>query len=187
MFKTDQPQIQAFAKKSPKNTARVIKFVLVSIRRNFAQVEDIMTGKCEPNMMSLTKEGIAYAEEHALELHSIIHDSRMPLHDKLLAVTRVPGLGLPKAGFVLQLCCGEVGCLDTHNLRNFGLDAKDFKLTKNMAKNIERAKVYVDCCRKEGGCEYLWDQWCEFIAERWASKWNDAKDVSHAHVRGIVR
>ena len=186
MFKNDQKQIEEFASKSPENTARVIEFVLISIRRNFANVEDIMTKRCEVGLMGITSKGIDYAYDNAIALHALINDPNMTVRDKLLGVCQVPGLGVPKAGFVLQLCLGKAGCLDTHNLRNFNLQASDFKLTNNLAKNIVIAQTYLDVCEKLGGCEVLWDQWCDFIAERWAYKWPSSEDVSNAHVRGIV-
>ena len=188
MFKTDQKAIARFAAKSPKNTARVIEFVLVSIRRNFAQVEHHMTGEMPINgLMGTTSRGIQYAKDNALELHALINDPHMTLRDKLLGVCAVPGLGIPKAGFVLQLCLGQAGCLDTHNLREFSLKASAFSLTKSVAGNQRKAQVYLDCIEKLGGSEFLWDFWCRFIADRHKGLWKSAQAVSKSHVRAIVK
>jgi hypothetical protein len=65
---------------------------------------------------------------------------------------RIPGLGLPKAGFMCQLCAGLVGCMDVHNIRMYGLNIKDLTLAKNpkgdkaKATNLTKIVNYIDLC-----------------------------------------
>lgn len=186
MFASHQKEIAAFAKQSPANTARVIEFVLVSIRRRFDLVKPMMKGECEVNTLDITKRGIQYARDNAIDLHAALFGEGMSNRDKMLALLAVPGLGIPKAGFVMQLCCGVVGCMDTHNLRRFNLDAKDFKSQGSVAAITKRIDAYMRVCEKAGGCEYLWDSWCELIAEKYPALFTDAEHVSRDHVDGIV-
>jgi len=184
MFKTHQSEIQEWSKESPKNTAKVVKFVLVSIQRNFACVEDICKNKKSiSGFTTSTEKGFEYADNHAIEIHALVHGAGSD-RDKLLGLTAIHGLGIPKAGFVLQLCTGKGACLDTHNLKKFALEAKHFKLPKSQERRNVIAQTYLDICDKLGGSEYLWNQWCTFIAEvRWPTLWESAEDCSHAHVR----
>jgi hypothetical protein len=96
---------------------------------------------------------------------------------------KVPGLGLPKSGFVLQLVWGRSGCIDTVNLQRFGLKrwAVDIKKTakpETVTKHIRRYLALVEQC---GGTALLWDEWCATIAQRDAS-FEDAEDVSFRHL-----
>ncbi len=99
------------------------------------------------------------------------------------ALTRVPGLGLAKAGFLAQMCYGLAGCLDTHNLRRFGLSPNICTLRGNLmaptrARRIDAYLAAVDAC---GGTESLWDGWCIHLADRDPSRYAHAYDVSELH------
>jgi len=45
----------------------------------------------------------------------------------LRGIVELPGFGVVKAGFWVQLACGSVGCLDRHNLRRAGLRENTFE------------------------------------------------------------
>ena len=98
---------------------------------------------------------------------------------------RVNGLGMAKAGFMCQLTAGLVGCMDSHNLKMYNLDANDFKLTKNpktiksLDANVKKIRNYVQICN-EYGTENLWNSWCSFLATK-STKWRDANHVSEVH------
>ena len=160
MYDTHQKQIADYAKTGPDATARIIKFVLISIRRRFDCVAPIMRDEVQIGLMDTTKEGIAYAEEHKIRLHAAIHDKYTSLLDKLLVVREVPGLGLPKAGFVLQLATDNpiIACQDSHNLKRFELKASVFSTSGQSAAVIRRkAQTYIELCEKLGGSRELWD------------------------------
>ncbi len=98
-------------------------------------------------------------------------------------LTRVPGFGLAKAGFLAQMCYGLAGCLDTHNLRRFGLSPNLCALRGNLkpptrARRIDAYLAAVDAC---GGTESLWDGWCIHLADRDPSRYAHAYDVSELH------
>jgi hypothetical protein len=95
---------------------------------------------------------------------------------------RVPGLGLPKAGFMCQLCAGLVGCMDVHNIKLYGLNPNVLKLPKtlkNPAKVIEKIAVYVELCHGYG-TEMLWNSWCEYLSTK-SVHWVDGFHVSEVH------
>lgn len=101
-------------------------------------------------------------------------------------LTEVPGLGTVKAGFVAQMLGFDVGCMDTHNLRRFGLNPAAFSVTGVKGAETRRAKLlhYVDVCRRYGGSAVLWASWCELIAEKYRN-WEDGEAVSAFHMECI--
>jgi hypothetical protein len=126
--------------------------------------------------------GWEYILANKKELHKAIFSRTMPLSEKLLAVASIPGIGIVKAGFVLQLCIGKVGCLDVHNLKRFGLKASAFKLGKvKYDTALGKAKLYIKLCEDLGGSKYLWDSWCDLLAEKYPTKYKNGQHVSRLH------
>lgn len=111
------------------------------------------------------------------------HAYRSDAAGVLDALTRVPGLGLAKAGFLAQMVYGLAGCLDTHNLRRFGLSANLCTLRGNLKPptRARRINAYLEAVEQCGGTENLWDDWCEHLAERNPSRYTHAYDVSELH------
>ena len=99
----------------------------------------------------------------------------------------VPGLGLVKAGFAVQLLIGEAGCMDMHNLARFGIEEREFVIparrdpVEQLAVIDEAIEHYLYTCEAYGGSEKLWDGWCRFVAETYRT-YRDADDVSQRHV-----
>jgi len=94
------------------------------------------------------------------------------------------GFGLVKAGFVIQLVYGLCGCLDTHNLRKYGVKKNSFnkfKTRKTIAGRRTFIARYVTLCYQLGGPSVLWDKWCEYVAERQPTRYDDAEHVSRLH------
>ena len=187
MFSTHQKDIGKFARKSPDNTARVILVDMLSIQQQWDQVGrqvlDVKANGIKSKYLFGSKrKGWAYILANKKQLHQAIFSKTMPLAEKLLAVASIPGIGIVKAGFVLQLCIGKVGCLDVHNLKRFGLKASAFKLGKvKYDTALGKAKLYIKLCEELGGCKYLWDSWCELLAEKYPTKYKNAQHVSRLH------
>tara|TARA_A100000172_G_scaffold51927_1_gene32751 strand:- start:6407 stop:7018 length:612 start_codon:yes stop_codon:yes gene_type:complete len=193
MFKDHQPIIQKWAEKSPTNTMKVIWFVSATIQQHFSTADKIYNSFLKEGIESKYAWGskadtLTYSAKNKKKLYEDIHDPNMPLEIKLLNVASIPGIGLPKAGFVLQLCVGEVGCLDSHNLRRFGLSPHTFKLSKKLKYDtaLRKAELYLKTCEELGGCEYLWDSWCEFLADLYPKSFQDVEQVSTFHVKCIL-
>lgn len=183
MFKKHQPNIEEFARKDPDNFAQVVLFVSATIQQMFhtvpAIVEDVRErGLDSKHLWGSKKDTWIYTLENKEMLFEAVF-SDMDLEDKLLSLAEIPGIGLVKAGFVLQLCTGEVGCLDVHNLRRFGLSAQTFKLGKvKYLTARKKATLYIKTCIECGGSEKLWDDWCNLIAEKYPMRFRVGNAVS---------
>jgi hypothetical protein len=86
-----------------------------------------------------------------------------------------------KAGFILQMCGHEIGCIDSHNVREYDI-SEAFLRRKNTQANCEK---YIQMCEDIGGSEYMWDEWCKTVAERQPTKWGCPDMVSAMHLHAI--
>lgn len=184
MYIQDQGLISQYANLGADETFQVVKFVLVSIQRQFYLVEPIMRGKEELKGTSLMHEGIDYAWNNRETIHDTIF-SDAPVESILAFLTTIPGIGIPKAGFIVQLCLGIGGCLDTHNLRMYGLEPRQFRTPTSYTRLVDKCKTYLFVCEQLGGSEQLWDKWCEFIADKYPQHFENADHVSLMHVSAI--
>jgi hypothetical protein len=102
----------------------------------------------------------------------------------------LPGLGLAKGGFLAQLVWGVVGCLDSHNVARFGLNANQFaayrfKSAKTATTRQKLVRQYLALCEECGGCETLWNDWCAYVADRDIVNYQGADHVSGLHQQFI--
>lgn len=194
MYKRDAILTQRHAQASPDGLADVITFVLLTIRQPIEKVpdacEDVAALGSESRFLSRVKrQGREYAYANAEDLHERMLALR-PYHkhrtELLLLFREVPGLDLVKSGFVCQLACGVVGCLDTHNLKRFDLDARAFQTSglRNEETIRARALHYIDTCDRMGGVESLWDSWCAFVAARRPGTFKAQGDLFDLGLRG---
>ena len=190
MFKTHQANIADHARQSIENTADCVRFVLATIKQKTFLVPDIMATKNWRALTPASRKGIEWLKDDANKafVYRACFAEGLSHADRLTLLTQVPGLGIPKAGFVLQLTIGATGCLDTHNIRNFGLEAKHFVSSGLKTETVlKRARLYVETCEALGGCEFLWNQWCEFITNRYHKEFDDAEHVSRLHEECILQ
>ena len=193
MFTTHQKSIGRWGRKSPDNTSWIIAMVLLSIQQHWDQIGNQLidlkeNGLDSKYLFGSKRSGWDYVVANKKELHEAIYSRNLPMAEKLLAVASIPNIDLIKAGFVLQLCIGKVGCLDVHNLRRFGLKPQAFKtygLKYDTA--LGKAKLYVKVCEDLGGCEYLWNSWCDLLAEKYPNKYKNGQHVSRLHKDYVIK
>jgi hypothetical protein len=191
MFATHASRTAEYAQQSPDNLVRTIAFVLTTIRspieRAPVEVAEVdALGDKAPSLWGDKARGYRYASKHKEQLYAdcmACHaaDDTVGLLKVLLAV---PMLGLPKAGFVSQLAFGRVGCLDTHNLERYGLKAAAFATSglKPDGQALDRkCRLYLETCEELGGCEQLWDTWCDYVAAQYPDRFADGDAVSVIH------
>lgn len=193
MFADHQPIIAAHAR-TVDGFRRVCTFVLLTIRRPLYKVPgdmaDVEAGDTR-HVWGMKRAGIAaLAGEGAARLMAAV-DAALAEGDHvgaLAAVAKVPGFGLAKGGFVLQLARGVGGCIDTHNLARFGYGERAFAVDAKRVKDAtlrRHAARYMGAVDSLGGCESLWDSWCAYVAERQPDRYRDADHVSAYHLLAL--
>lgn len=183
MFANHQPIISEYARQNPDNFARVLKFVILTIRARLfnlpAAMETLENPESESEQASLLygfkSASIAQIDADADSLFEqaelIFYHAESPraaAESLLNLFTTIHGFGLAKAGFAAQLIYGVSACLDSHNIERFNIAAaalksstfKNAKTAKTRAKWIRR---YCELVEKCGGTESLWDSWCEYV------------------------
>ena len=198
MFTNHNSKINKFALESADNLAKVILMVSLSIQQNWLSVGDQIKDVEQHGINSrflwgVKKNTYLYTEAHKHKLLGQVRAvlaSKKPSAARSLSLMRIflkiPGLGLAKAGFCCQLITGLVGCMDSHNIKLYGLDTKDLTLPKNTKSPTYAKKLsaYVDMCINHGS-ENLWNTWCELVATK-SKKWDDGHHVSEVHYNYLI-
>lgn len=194
MFDQHQPTIGRWAQAHPANFAKVQLLAILSARQPFPEIHEdyqavlrgdtrsLFAWKHEAWRQAELKSAERLAKLKAIEALRPIWGDQTTDAALLVEVTQWYGLGLIKGGFVLQLTFGRVGCLDTRNQHDFGLDARALTLPYRLTDKQRRRLVrrYIDQCNALGGCAYLWDTWCSnYVRGRLSDPW----EVSAEHCR----
>ena len=194
MYDIHQSDIENACRADMHVCAEALLFVSRSIRQKFYRMpiiteQERTMGVEAPSLQNQNRRiGYEFIKSNRKYLHKILYDNSLSDAEKLLAMTSIPGIGIVKAGFILQLCTGKVGCLDVHNLKMFGFSESAFKFSKSVKQNTALAKcnLYIETCEKLGGSRYLWNNWCRFIADKYPKHFTSAEQVSQMHVDLIV-
>ena len=187
-FATVNPLVNEYAQRSPDTLADTVMMVVLSIQQQWHTVGDMMAdyrlnGGKSRLLWGGKKKAYAWLQENREELY---REVMLHLDDPaglMMVFLRVPGLGLPKAGFACQLVAGSVGCIDVHNLRNYDIEEKDLKIDKSAKPATIRGKVdrYIGWCAKRRS-EFLWNNWCRMVAAKYPKRWADYTHVSQVHI-----
>jgi hypothetical protein len=189
-------EIARECQRSPEVLRDTLRMVIISIREKFHLVEDVYDDVLDKGIHAPKLFGFKVAAwEHVTANYRAIHrDAMRALHaDDTVGLMRiflrVPGLGLAKAGFAVQLLCGRVGCIDTHNARIYNVPESMLRFDKSTLEATQTRKIeaYIDLCKRVGGSRALWDSWCDLIADRYPNAWSDGRHVSAHHVTLCVR
>lgn len=187
MYQRDVPKIMQYVSEGgPDALLDVATFVLCTIRsplsRVAEQVADVKQhGIGSPYLWGSKQKGYQYVSDNRDSLYRSLGPSGLVLSEALLETLRTPGLGLPKASFLLQCLGYDVGCLDSHNLARMGYS---INVTKGRTPN--KLEVYLSITRKHSS-EWWWDSWCEYVAGGRHNKRLDTADkVSAEHVTAIT-
>lgn len=170
MYAGHVPKISAAMHVCPETFARGIMFAVLSARVPFVRVPEMLKdvdikGKFSEYLWGWKRDAYRFVERHKLTLWNETCASR-DMENALVILTRVPGLGLVKAGFVLQMLGHDIACLDTRNIQREGRNPRAYRSDGEKRKNTAafRRKItrYV---RDVGGkARPYWDDWCIEVA-----------------------
>ena len=180
MYREHNPQCRQIMQGSVEGMMQGYALVSISIRTRTDQLcKEMQTYRDEGfackaiQKMENKRNGAKYVYENRYELYAdsmkIIRSKKKGAdRDFIMRWLEVPGLGIPKAAFVAQMMNGWAGCFDVHNIKKYMPDVDAKKGTPNRWQTSRQSQEtknrktvdYLDFCRDVGGCEHLWDQWC---------------------------
>lgn len=202
MFDTHQKEIGQYAQASADNMARVITFAHATVQQSLNTVSEAMEsidleGPASRFLWGWKREAYLWLEDNkaavystAMGIYDGYADPAVVEHELLKYFASLPGLGLIKGGFVIQLCFGLSGCIDRHNMARFGIHERTFKAFR--FKNAKTARTrnrlvrdYNVAVAKCGGTRALWDGWCNFLAAKYEVIYASGWQVSRLHCEAI--
>ena len=162
MYKTEQPKIAQLASESENGYRAAVLFAITSANMHFAELQQAMEDIKENGNRSIWLYG------SKIKGYDILWDDTPFIHETIALwqtnpkhyargalkyFLQYPGLGLVKAGFVVHMLLGEIGCLDTHNAIHFNIPAKVYRARQIYTEStIDR---YIETCNKCGTTEQL--------------------------------
>lgn len=217
MFKDHNPIINEYMQTNAQQMIDGIMFVALSVKTPFhtmvKQMQDYRANGADSKYVwGFKRQTYDYLKENGQDLYDELMDlwTRTEFYangepikfvgrqiwshrdrQMMLVLTDVPGLGVVKAGFVMQMMFGRVGCIDVHNQRRlYSVDPKSLRLQKKVKDSARLSKIdaYVSICKKQNSTQKLWDQWCEQLTDKKCNKGRFAsgQDVSAFHVQALV-
>lgn len=199
MFKRDAATIKAYARQNAENTFRVLAFAVATancpfmqsvetlrylrrIGENVATLEyaDIPTGERSAAGMGLNPMKVAayrtlWADRESIYSKYIecltLDNGHLTFWNYIL--DNLPGMGMVKAAFAVQMLFNELGCIDVHNAREQGVKMPTGRAVKNrpVYLNIQAVKT----------SEQWWDDWCVLLAAKYPGQFRDGDHVSFLH------
>jgi hypothetical protein len=183
--------------------AQVLQFVILTVRQPLEGITEQMEsvnqeGAGSHFLWGWKRDAFANIDEHqdtiyrdAMAIWSGYIEPAAIEKELLRYFADLPGFGLAKAGFVIQLCFGLSGCIDSHNLARFNISYEDiaasrFKRAKTPKTRNRLLDLYCELVHQCGGTAALWDGWCEYVAgQRPAAFTGGAHEVSALHCEAI--
>jgi len=198
MYSKQATAIQAECAASPEAFRDVLVFVLATIQEPIERMPQHMQtirndGRQAAPLWGMKRQGYDDAQPNYRKLWTHLmcaNVTRAPFwRERCLIdiVDNIHGINVAKAGFVMQLAVGAVGCLDSHNLKRFGLKKSAFNIAptvKTLTTKLKKVAAYVAACDELGGCEFLWDSWCDYVAEQRPEAF-DSEQVSELHMCAV--
>ena len=187
----DIKAVNRMATHSPEGMRHAALMAVMSIQQSWETVPEAVRDVQEKGLVSRFLWGFKAATYHHLyddDIMDHLYSTTMTTDDpvELLDLwTTVPGLGLIKAGFVVQLTRGMVGCVDRHNAIAYDVHPNQLVFPKGrmtLKAQRHRLEEYVHLTDAIGGSEFMWEQWCIMIAAKNPHSYRSAEQVSGQHV-----
>lgn len=201
MFKRDAVHIRTEALKSPEVMARALVFAIVTANAPLrhavnaalwirAQGTSFLTlSYGDLTLADKSYMGAAMTGAKLAWTQSVIA-SRDSLYKHFLTMDAVsfwnllldtvPGLGMVKGAFAVQMLYNELGCIDVHNLRELGLDRK---AVAGKTRNKREQYLAIQSVKTS---EAWWNDWCDFVADKYKTQFDSGDYVSRLHAIATV-
>lgn len=169
----------------PEIFARGVLFAILSIRQKIsnvpAQMEDVAErDSASVYLFGFKRAAFTFLMQHRADLWRDCLAARTN-GERIDLLCQVPGLGIVKAAFVLQLMGYDVACLDSRNVKREGRNPRAFR-TDGQGRKTGRAflaKITRYLTQVEGKAETYWDDWCADVADAYGMT---PEEVSGLHL-----
>ena len=189
MYASHVPQIAAAMRADQATFCRGVMFSILSARVQFprvpAQCKELAARKASAACLWGWKfDAYAYLSEHSATLYGLV----TPDHDTaraLFNVTRIPGMGIVKGAFVLQMLGHDIACLDIRNIVKDGRSPRAYRCDGGSTKESAAHKRKIDryIADTQGKAQFYWDRWCTEVAADYNST---PERISELHLTSIV-
>ena len=202
-YLTHNRHCRKFGQADAKSMELLIAFVFASIRVQTFLLPKFMKEWRKRGLKSSwiwgnKRTGLEYVRKNRQSLYdramAIIKAKKANMaHDLIMLFLEIPGLGIPKSAFVVQLMTGMTGCMDVHNLRKYMPEADASKGTPNVfqtsgntiATKSAKVKKYQELVEKAGGSQAMWIDWCNHIGILQPKYFTGGREVSRLHVECV--
>lgn len=199
MYSEDMPPIRDAMRADMEVFRRGVMFAVLSIRQKITLIPDQMGALFDPTednnenpLFGHKWQAWEYISNNSkcAALWSKIKEQTSPYSGypsrartriALLALLEVPGLGIVKAAFVLQLMGFDIACLDGRNAARLGWSDRTFEtsaaIKSRPATLLKLVDKYLD--NFYGQAAEFWNAWCEDVA---AAYGRTPQEISSLHL-----
>lgn len=183
MYDDHVPVIADAARRSPEVFGRVCLFTLLSIRSLIVtvpgQLADVAArGEYSNKLYGMKRDGFRFIRANRGALHTRVCAENDPV-SALLLVYSIPGLGVIKSAFVLQMLGFDVACLDSRNMSREGRSTTEYASRKYLGPKYFKPQVEQYIAETSGRSRELWDLWCMETGTKYG--WT-AESISRLHL-----
>lgn len=168
---------------------RGVMFAILSVRVQFNRVPDQCAelhkrGAEASCLWGWKFEAYKYLEDHAEALQAKVCNASST-RNALWEITRIPGMGIVKGAFVLQMLGHDIACLDTRNIQRDGRKPRAYRADGEARKNTKAFLRKIDryILDTQGKAEHYWNTWCSEVAPDYGMT---PEAVSKLHLTSIV-
>lgn len=164
-------------------------FAVLSARNPFTRVPDELAeldtkGEAAAGLWGWKLDSYRYLCDHGPRVWREVLDAGADTEKALHTICQVPGLGIVKGAFVLQMLGHDIACLDTRNIAREARDPNAYKSGGHRGKSSPKFRhMVLQYIGETGGkAKFYWDTWCREIASVYDM---DADSVSAMHLAVI--
>lgn len=183
MYKEHVPIINAGMRHDPETFARGVTFAVLSMRTQFVRLNEQMkqvdnAGQSAQALWGFKRGAYLFLRKRCNYYFHRVSDIFDPV-EGILALTEIPGIGIVKAAFILQMMGHDIGCFDTRNASRLGIHPREYRTDGIKIGPAFRRKVERYVTSTQGQAEPLWNDWCSDVASVYKTT---AEDISRDHL-----
>lgn len=192
MYQDHVSILNAGIRHDPDIFCKAVTFAVLSIRQQFLTAVQSLkefSGVTDRHLWGYKRGSYDYLRQNKVALWRDACSS-LASDDGLRILTAIPGLGIVKAAFVLQMMGHDIGCLDSRNINRLNLNPRQYRSDGEGRKNSPafKRKIAEYVSETQGLAEKLWNDWCCDLAKNTLGVSGEEISAMHlAIVQGRVK